>query len=40
MIFIREIPAEKITDEQIKYYEERGFKLVWKEDSVEIWAEK
>ncbi len=36
--FIREIPIEKLTDAIIKDYEARGFEIVYKEDSVEIWA--
>lgn len=36
--FIREIGLEKITQEVIDDYIKRGFELVWKEDSVEVWA--
>lgn len=39
MTFIREIPTERITDAIIKDYEARGFTIIWKEDSVEIWVE-
>lgn len=36
--FIREIPIDKLTDKIVTDYETRGFKLVYKEDSVEVWA--
>lgn len=36
--FIREIPSEKLTDAMIADYEARGFELVYKQDSVEVWA--
>lgn len=36
--FIREIPIEKITDKVVEDYERRGLKLVYKEESVEVWA--
>lgn len=36
MKFIREIPEDKITNEQINNLEQFGFTLVWKFDSVEI----
>ena len=36
--FIREVPADKITDKMIQDYEARGFKIVYKDDSVEIWT--
>lgn len=36
--FIREIPADKLTQEIIDDYIKRGFELVYKEDSVEVWA--
>ncbi len=36
--FIREISLEKITDKLIKDYEDKGFILKWKEDSVEVWC--
>lgn len=38
MKFIREIPSHKITNRDLAL-EQEGFTLVWKEDSVEIWAE-
>ncbi len=38
LTFIREIPADRITDAVLADYEKRGFILVWKEDSVEIWC--
>ncbi len=36
--FIREVPVDKLTDKMIKDYEDRGFELVYKDDSVEVWA--
>jgi len=36
--FIREISLERLTDAMLKDYEDRGFEIVWKEESVEIWA--
>lgn len=39
MSFVREIPMEKINDKNINDLEQFGFTLVWKEDSVEVWAE-
>ena len=39
MSFIREIPADKISDKVILGLEQFGFTLVWKEDSVEVWAD-
>lgn len=38
MKFIREIPADLIKNEVFDL-EQMGFTLVWREDSVEIWAE-
>lgn len=38
MAFIREIPIENIKNE-IFNLEQEGFTLVWREDSVEIWAQ-
>jgi len=38
MKFIREIPMEKITNE-VMALEQFGFTLVYKEDSVEVWAQ-
>lgn len=39
MTFIREIPADKLTQEQIDYFEKQGYILKYMVDSVEIWAE-
>lgn len=39
MKFVREIPIEKIVDKLVNDLEQDGFTLVWKEDSLEIWAE-
>lgn len=36
--FIREVPIDRFTDKDYKYYTEQGFEIVWKEDSVEIYA--
>ncbi len=36
--FIREISLDKITDELINDYLKRGFEVVYKESSIEIWA--
>ncbi len=36
--FVREIPIERLTDAIIDSYEKRGFEIIWKEESVEIWA--
>lgn len=38
MKFVREIPLERITNE-VWDLEQFGFTLVWKADSLEIWAE-
>lgn len=38
MKFIREIPEEKITNEVLNL-EQFGFTLIWRNDSVEVWAE-
>lgn len=38
LTFIREIPSDKITDQMVKDYENRGFVLKWLDDSLEIWA--
>lgn len=38
MKFIREIPESKITDKVINDLTNYGFTLIWKTDSVEIWA--
>lgn len=39
MKFIREIPEQKIVDKVIQDLEQFGFTLVWKRDSVEVYAE-
>lgn len=39
LTFIREISADRLTDKMVKEYEERGFILKYKDDSVEVWAE-
>ena len=36
--FIREISLDKITDKLVKEYEDKGFILRWKDDSLEIWC--
>jgi hypothetical protein len=36
--FIREIPWEKFTDALMADYEKRGFRLVYTDDSVEVWC--
>lgn len=36
--FIREIPFERMTDKIAQDYEQRGFKLKYTDDSVEVWA--
>ena len=38
MKFIREVPADKLPEDLLSL-EQEGFTLIWKEDSVEIWAE-
>jgi len=38
MKFIREIPEEKITNKVLEL-EQFGFTLIWKESSVEVWAQ-
>lgn len=38
MKFIREIPESNITTKDINNLEQWGFTLIWKEDSVEVWA--
>lgn len=38
MKFIREIPT-KMLPENLFNLEQEGFTLIWKEDSVEIWAQ-
>lgn len=39
MRFIREIPENRIVDRTINDLEQSGLTLVWKRDSVEVWAE-
>lgn len=39
MKFIREIPEARIVDKTINDLEQFGFTLVWKTDSVEVYAE-
>lgn len=39
MRFIREIPESKIVRREINDLEQFGYTLVWKTDSVEIWAD-
>lgn len=36
--FIREISIEKLTQEMVDDYTNRGFEIVYKDDSVEVWA--
>lgn len=39
--FVREIPEDRIVaqKEQIAIYEQNGFTLIWKADSLEIYAD-
>lgn len=39
MKFLREISEANLTQNQITNLEQFGFTLVWKENSVEVWAE-
>lgn len=39
MKFLREIPESKITQAVINNLEQWGFTLIWKTDSVEVWAQ-
>lgn len=39
MVFIREIPIDKITN-QIWNLEQEGFTLIWRADSVELWYQQ
>jgi len=39
MKFIREIPAQNITDKIINNLEQFGFTRIWRCDSVEVWAQ-
>jgi hypothetical protein len=38
MSFIREIPVKNITDVVVNELTNFGFVLIWKEDSIEVWA--
>lgn len=38
MKFIREIPLENVTETIINRLDQFGFTLVYKEDSIEVWA--
>jgi hypothetical protein len=38
MTFLREIPADKVTNEVLSL-DQYGFTLVYKQDSVEVWAD-
>lgn len=37
--FIREIPIGKLTDNIYNDYETRGYIIIWKDESIEIWVE-
>lgn len=39
MVFIREIPEEKITQQIVDNLDQFGFTLVYTQDSIEVWAE-
>lgn len=39
MRFVREIPEQHIINNVINDLEQSGLTLVWKRDSVEVWAE-
>lgn len=39
MKFLREIPANRLVQRDIAIYEQEGFVLIWKEDSLEVWVE-
>lgn len=39
MRFVREIPENRITERSINDLEQYGFTLIWKQDSVEVWAD-
>lgn len=39
MKFVREIPESRIVQKDINELEQFGFTLVWKRDSVEVYAE-
>jgi hypothetical protein len=36
--FIREVPIDRLTDKEMEYFEKQGYEIVWKEDSIEVWA--
>lgn len=36
--FLREIPIDKFTDKDLKYFTDQGYDIVWKDESVEIYA--
>jgi len=38
MTFIREIPIDKVTDKIYLELHNFGFVLVWREESIEVWA--
>ncbi len=38
LVFIREIPEDKITDEVINQYSAKGCTIVYKTDSIEVWG--
>ncbi len=37
--FVREIPSAMLVQRELNNLEQWGFSLVWKEDSVEVYAE-
>jgi hypothetical protein len=39
MRFLREMPLNRVTPEQIAELLATGYKLIYKEDSIEIWAD-
>jgi hypothetical protein len=39
MTFIREIPIDKVTDKVYIELSNFGFVLVWREESIEVWAD-
>ena len=39
MKFVREIPADRLDDKIVLELTNFGFVLVWKEDSLEVWAD-
>ncbi len=38
LVFIRDIPESKITDELVNQYIAKGCTIVYKTDSIEIWG--